>query len=323
MATSPLISVSGPHLPDLLFSARAAFIWNQTLKCVVWMNPAARAAFACSLENFTDLLPQSVLRRFAQCVRKQAGAEVTLKNGAGALRFSVERLELAGEQHGLIVSEIDVDGERRSHPQKLAPSPATARETNKPAEKAIPRNPPAPALTPEEMRAFKAIGRKVRRLTKGKRVEALASPPPCPDVASQPAPCAAGLPPEQAMQALRDALSAFDLVLFLDERLVIRRIEGRPARLGWRKAKLGGRPATEVIAPFEEATLRRMVKKLAGPATLAARSESGEVLSCRAALGRWKEGPIAYFLGFLALEFPECLEDRKPAAPVSTPRLAA
>ncbi len=177
------------------------------------------------------------------------------------------------------------------------------------------------------MRAFKAIGRKVRRLTNEKRAEA--SPPPRADVASRPAPNEAGLSPQQAMQALRDALSAFDLVLFLDERLVIRRIEGRPARLGWRKAKLAGRPAAEIVASFEEATLRRMVKKLAGPAsqgaqeTLAARSESGEVLSCRAALGRWKEGPIAYFLGFLALEFPECLGDRKPAVAVPTTRLAA
>ncbi len=145
MATRSAYIRVRPPFAGPFFSARAAFIWNHTLKCVVWMNPAARAAFACALEDFTGTLPQSALRRFAQCVRKQAAAEVTLKKGgAGALRFLVDRLDLAGEQDGLIVSEIDASEARRSQPQKLAPSPATAREPNKPAAKTIPHNPPAP-----------------------------------------------------------------------------------------------------------------------------------------------------------------------------------
>jgi hypothetical protein len=326
LATSPLSTVAG-HQPfsDLLFSPRAAFIWNHTRKGVAWMNPAARAAFGLCLKDFSDSLPLSLIRHFARRVEVGAGGPLKVKIGReAALKCSVEPLKLAGGQDGLIIAEVPAEGESRAASGKTAKSP------KEPARKA-PRAPNylkepahAPMLTAEEMRAFKAIGRKVRRLCKEKKRSQAAT------AASPPSPLAlesAGQAPEQAAQALKDVLSAFDLVLLLDRGLDIMRVEHRTQRLGWRKASLHGKPFADLLLPVEQAVLRRMLKKLdkarCSKDTLAVLGAGGNSMHCLAVLGRWEEGGCAYFLALLSLELPARLKKRQAVSAAAATRLAA
>ena len=231
MAKSPT-TVAGAHpLSDLLFSPRAAFIWNHTRKSVAWMNPAARAAFALRLDDFAASLPTSLIRRFGQFAEKKEGGAAKVKiPGVPGLNCSIEILKLADGQDGLIVAEL---GEGEEHPAPPGPStfPKPAKSPKKPLRKTVtrqrrtvPKTPPT--LTAEEMRAFKAVGRKVLRLCEDKEQrskEAAAAVP-------LPAPSDFAILPEQPAHALKDILAAFDLVLFLGERLDIVGIQGRAAR---------------------------------------------------------------------------------------------
>jgi hypothetical protein len=133
----------------------------------------------------------------------------------------------------------------------------------------------------------------------------------------------------RSAQALTDVLAAFDLVLFLSECLDIVGIQGRPARLGWRKAKLAGKTVGDLLAPSDRAILRRMLKKLHGQTahrskdTLVVCGENGNSMPCRAVLGRWEEGSAAFFLAFVSLELPARLKCSQPAKSVAAARLAA
>ena len=334
MAKGPT-TVAGVHpLSDLLFSPRAAFIWNHTRKSVAWINPAARAAFALRLEDFSASLPPSLIRRFGQFTERKEGGTAKVKLAGGPnLNCSVEILKLADGQDGLIVAEA---GESEVRIPAQAPSRRTAAAPKKSVRKApsgtarprrkSPKTPPA--LTDEEMRAFKAVGRKVLRLCKEKNhLPPAAAPLP---VAPAPSPFGAGaLSPDRSAQALADVLTVFDLVLFLGENLDIVRLQGRAPRLGWRKAKLAGKTAGDLLLPFDQAILRRMCKRLSGQAskssrdTLVVQREDGTGVPCRAVLGHWGEGGVAYFLALLSLELPARLKRPQPVNAVAASRLAA
>ena len=329
LAKSPT-NVAGAHpLSDLLFSPRAAFIWNHTRKSVAWMNPAARAAFALRLEDFSASLPASLIRRFAQFAeRKEGGAAKVKIPSVPGLNCSIEILKLADGQDGLIVAELG-EGEERQSP----PVPSTSRKPAKGLKKTVrkagtrqhrtaPRTPPT--LTAEEMRAFKAVGRKVLRLCEHKKHSKEAAAP-----VSLPAPSDIASSQEWPTHALRDIVAAFDLVLFLGESLDIVSIQGQPARLGLRKAKLAGKSVGDLVLPYDRTILRRMMKKLQRQTAYGSRDallicgENGNAKPCRAILGRWDDGDAAFFLALLSLDLPARLRRSQRADSAAAARLAA
>jgi hypothetical protein len=324
-------TVAGAHpLSDLLFSPRAAFIWNHTRKSVAWMNPAARAAFDLRSEDFSASLPASLIRRFAQFTeRKQGGAAKVKIPGVPGLNCSIEFLKLADGQDGLIVAELGEGEKLQSPPVPFTPrKPAKSpRKTHRNEVARQRRTAPKtqPTLTAEEKRAFKAVGRKVLRLCEDKKQHskevAAAVPLPAPsDIASS---------PERPTHALSDILSAFDLVLFLGEGLDIVGLQGQAARVGLRKAKLGGKSVGDLMLPYDRTILRRMMKKLRCQAAYGSRDvliicgENGNAKPCRAILGRWEEGDAAFFLALLSLDLPARLRRPQSADSAAAARLAA
>jgi hypothetical protein len=329
LAKSPT-TVAGAHpLSDLLFSPRAAFIWNHTRKSVAWMNPAARAAFALRLEDFSASLPASVIRRFADFTERQEGGATKVKiPGVPGLKCSIGILKLADGQDGLIVAELGEGEERQSPPvASTSRTPAkaprkTVRKTGTTQRRTGPKT--APTLTAEEMRAFKAVGRKVLRLCEDKKHSKNAAA-----AVSLPAPSEDAISPEGPTHALRDMLAAFDLVLFLGERLDIVGIQGQAAPLGLRKAKLAGKSVGDLMLPYDRAILRRMMKKLQRQATYGSRDalvicgEKGSAKPCRAIIGRWEDGDAAFFLALLSLDLPARVRRPQRARSAAAARLAA
>jgi len=293
------------------------------------MNPAARAAFALRLEDFSASLPASLIRRFSQFTERKEGGVAKVKiPGVPGLNCSIEILKLADGQDGLIVAELGEGEEFQSPPapstfRKPAKSPKkTLRKAVTGQRRAAPKTPPT--LTAEEMRAFKAVGRKVLRLCEDKKhsKEAAAA-------VSLPAPSDVPSSPERPAHALKDILAAFDLVLFLGERLDIVGIQGHAARLGLRKANLAGKSVGDLVLPYDRAILRRMMKKLQGQAAYGSRDalvicgENGNAKPCRAILGRWEDGDAAFFLALLSLDLPARLRRPQRADAVAAARLAA
>ncbi len=287
------------------------------------MNPAARAVFALRLEDFSASLPASLIGRFAHFAEGKQGGFAKVKiPGAASLSCSIEILKLADGQDGLIVAEVGDEEERQA-----TPAPANFRKAKSESKKTLKKAPansaqprrktlqtPA-ALTAEEMRAFKAVGRKVLRLCVDKKcLKEL------PAAAALPAPASSESPsPESPAQPLTEVLAAFDLVLFLSEGLDIVGVQGRATRLGWRKAKLARKTVHDLFAPYDRALLRRMLKKLRGQSvygsrdTLVVCSENGKALPCRAVAGRWDQDNAAFFLAFISLEPPARLKRSQAA----------
>ncbi len=248
---------------DLLFSPRASFIWDHTTCAITWMNAAARSKFGLDAKKAQAALPAGVAARLAE------GFDAANANGktSGTVRFKAGRhpaipctfevMELAGGHKGLIVSEAAATQEPAN--VLRLPTPPKKKTVAKPSGKQpaaqtkrqpAPSNPAAPIsqLTPEELRAFKAIGRTVRRLAREKQRRASAVPKAS---AAEPPPQALPGADMQGTSAL--LFSAFDLVLFLDRDFVISRTEGRPQQIGCRKSDLLGKPAANVLLPAEQA----------------------------------------------------------------------
>jgi hypothetical protein len=300
------------------------------------MNPAARAAFALGLEDFSASLPAGLIRRFAQFAHRNEGGFAKVKiPGAPSLGCSIEILKLADGQDGLIVAEVGDEEERR-----LSPAPSNAKESKSEPKKTIKKAPAGsvkgsrktpqtpPVLTAEEMRAFKAVGRKVLRLCAEKKCpnEPTAGGGPLPAPASPESPAGS---PDRLAQTLTDVLAAFDVVLFLGEGLDIVGVRGRATQLGWRKANLTGKTVGALLAPYDRALLRRMLKKLRSQTvygsrdTLVVSSENGEALPCRAVAGHWGHENAAFFLAFISLDLPARLKRTQPASGMAPGRIAA
>ena len=321
---------------DLLFSPRASFIWDHTTCTITWMNAVARSKFGLDAKKVQAALPARATARLAE------GFEAAKVNGTacGTVRFKAgrhpavsctfEAMELAGGHKGLIVSEAAAPQEP-ANVLRLPTSPKKKAAAKPPGKQAAAQRKRPPTLstpdaavcqlTPEEMRAFKAIGRTVRRLAREKRLAATAAP-----LAPASQPPQQALPGLDAQSAAAVMFSAFDLVLFLDHDFAVIRTEGRPQQIGWRKARLLGKPAANVLPPTEQAIFRRMVKKLEAGAkvcrdTLLLSGEAGGNVPCRALLSCWPDGNAHYFLALLSLNVPARLK-RSPAFPQIT-RLAA
>ncbi len=287
------------------------------------MNGAARAKFGLGAEALQAEPSAGVVSRLTQGF----GAAQASANGtaSGSIRFKAGRYpaipcvfevtDLAGGHKGLIVS----DAAEAPEPANVVrlPAPAKNKAAAKPPGKrpAAPKRQTAPAkpaaapgcqLTAEELRAFKSIGRTVRRMAREKQRSAKAASASAPDSA-QPPRQAAPVPETQAAPDL--LFSAFDLVLFLNRDLAVVRTEGRPQAVGCRKSGLLGKPAANVLAPAEQAIFRRMVKKLNAGAktcrdTLVLSGETRSSVPCRAVLSRWPGADAPYVLALLSLCLP-------------------
>jgi hypothetical protein len=287
------------------------------------MNAAARSKFGLDAKKAQAALPAGVTARLAE------GFDAAKANGktCGTVRFKAGRhpatpctfevMELAGGHAGLIVSEAAATQEPANVLQ--LPTPPNKKAVAKPSGKQpaaqterqpASSNPAAPIsqLTPEELRAFKAIGRTVRRLAREKQRRPSAVPKAS---AAEPPPRALPGAEMQGTSAL--LFSAFDLVLFLDGNFIITRTEGRPQQIGCRKSDLLGEPAANVLLPAEQAIFSRMVKKMNAGAkicrdTLMLSGKAGGSVPCRAVLSRWPDGNAHYFLALLSLNLPARLK---------------
>jgi hypothetical protein len=296
------------------------------------MNPAARAAFGLTLADFSNALAASLIRSFGRCVKNRVPSSVAVKiGGAAPLRCSVEILQLAGGENGLIVAEVEADSDvapaaprvcRKKQAVAATPKPKKRRAPSVKAAPAKPASPPA--LSTDEARAFQAVGRKIRRLCEKKRIASAE----CAAAAAAPARPQPPLPDIEAAQTLRAALAVFDLVLLLGEGLQVVRVEGRP-RLSWSKADLMGRPVSDLVPAADQAQVRRMLGRLKRGAWTARDSlhvfdAQGNPTLCRAVLGRHDQGAAAFFFGVVSLELPERLKKRTPdARDRAVPSLAA
>ncbi len=334
MATSPLTAIAGHHpLADLLFSPRAAFIWDHTQQVVAWMNAAARSKLKLSTEGLSEAIPKALHLRFAKCFAQRS--RKTKMESTFELRIprlppfscSIEVLKLAGDHDGLIVAEVEAAPSLTNKPPRRLPS-GKAAPNSKPLRSQA-ANAPSPSpegnraavaqLTPEEWRSFKAIGRKVRKLCREKE-HAMSPSQPAPEATPASIYHSGKVEPskEQALGNLRAFLSAFDLVLLLDKRFQIVRVEGRSPRLGWRKTSLQGMYAAELLPLPEKAIFQRMTRRVEAQAaqacreTLIARDESGACVPCRVILGRWANGNADFFLALLSLELPHRLKRLQP-----------
>jgi len=327
LAASPNIATAGYNpFPDLLFSPRAAFIWDHTRQAVTWMNAAARSKSGLAIQDLQTALPGTLIRRFAQCFagsKGKQGKTVKLRLGAlPVLDCSLEVIELAGGHRGLVVAEagpaqdaagiVSPSAQSNKTKAKLSGSaPAAATRAKKPSK----RGAPVPQLTPEELRAFRAIGRTVRRLAEDKRRASSSAKPSAASIVPLQSNSTCGV---QAVQTL--LFSAFDLVLLLDKNFSIVGSEGRPQRLGWRKSSLLGKPAAQLLLAKEQAIFDRLTKKLSLEGiqicrdSLVVSGEAGGTVPCRIVLGRWPEGGAQYFLALLSLSMPSRLKRLQPQA---------
>jgi len=322
LAKRPLTTPAGqPSVPDLLFSPRAAFIWNDAQKTVAWMNPAARASFELCVEDFAAALPKDIVRQLSR-LTDEGGGTLRLK-----LKFSrrpplvcaAELLHLADGQKGLIVAETDGDWVPASAP--VAPRPQRTLPRRKMGKKGAPLPAPVP-LTDEEMSAFRALGRKMKRLCAEKRKRpAPITPPALPSI--RPETIASPPPAENILQI-------FDLILLLDRDLDVVGVEGRAAIFGWKKAQLLGKPVLDLVADAERKIVRGMAKRLSAPRGRAAKETllvakgAGEPLACRAALCHWDGERAVYALFLISLELPQRLKrSRAQTLAPQTSRLAA
>ncbi len=304
---------------------------------------AARTKFDLSAQALTESLGAASSRRFTQFFLADRGDRAKKKTfklrlaGAKAVDCSLDTFLLAGGDEGLIVVEREAaevspkyhlqpsnTGKQAARSKKISRTapPLSGGETGR-----APR--PVPHLTDDELSAFKAIGRKVRKLCREKSlagITAAGARPPIPAHGANPA-----LPAGVGARGLPDVFSAFDLVLFLAGDFRIIDIEGRAQRLGWRKPSLRGKPACEVLNFSEQAIFHRMAAKLNTKAarvsreTLLARDENGNPMPCRAALGRWLKDDAAYYFALISLDLPYRIRRLQLRAvdPVMPQRLAA
>jgi hypothetical protein len=294
------------------------------------MNAAARTKLGLTVQELTPSLPAMVRRKFARIARvavtgKEADPIVEFGLAARpAALWSLDYLSLANGQHGIIVTEEDAP------PEEQAQSPASQRSRNKvkktrskPAPLYRPltaRKPPlrgagpAAQLSPDELRAFEALGRKVRKLWREKQQSAQEA-----RKAEKPAPHkAANADAAGEDQRLKDLISAFDAVLFLDEDFRVLRIAGNPRRLDWRRSDLKARPLASLFALSEHPIVAGMVKRLDRASvrtcreTLLAIGTAGAAAPCRATLGRWANGDATYFVTLVMLKLPLRLKRFSP-----------
>jgi hypothetical protein len=226
-------------------------------------------------------------------------------DGVAPSALIFERWILSDGHEGVIVQEAD----ERTRPRAAAAVGKAPRRKAAKSQPATAEASAAPALTPGELRAFKAIGRKVRRLCRDKealvdvRLSAVARPAPLPEgnVISMRAP-----------DSFKPLLLAFDLTVLLGADFdILKIVEGRPQRFGWNWPSLKGQPASSLFQRSSRLSFERMTARLYGvkagvtKETVIVAAGEGTEFACRAVLGRWPHAGADFFLALLSLDMPE------------------
>ncbi len=272
MAASPPSPRAQTVWSDLLFSPQPAWLWDADREAFVWANPSARERFGPDLAFLGQKLPRRTLRRLsavARYKRRPALSRESLPLEAGStdeLLLDLEGFRLADGHAGLIVKAAPGDdkaGPANAKPSARAKTTAALRQkmAPRPAAKAAAAKAGPSALTPEELAAFRAIGRKVRRLCREKRQAASAS------IFSakpgQPAPRPSTVTPAREDAASR-LVEAFDALIRIDHDGRILSLGGRLCRhAGWTLRDYRGHDLTRLAHDGEHAALRSIFARLA------------------------------------------------------------
>lgn len=323
MAIKARTPAAGTHpLADLLFSPSAVFIWDGDRDAVAWMNGAARAKYQRTVAELTASLSKATRTKLAVFSAQPAAQGKPLKLSLKVAKFSpadclIEPLKIAGGHRGLIVAEAEAQTRQGAKAEPRAEASSTKTVPNVSRKSGAGQaskndapsycNAPAPELTPEELRSFRAIGRKVRKLCRERlrKGEVSTGPGPSPPLAE-----GAQKPLERpgpgAYALLSAILPSFDLFLILDRSFRVLKVEGHSQRLGWRKSALRGMAVADLLPSSERRNLDRMASKAASTQQtsrehLLAQTSAGAFVPCRAVLGPWPFERAAFFLALISL----------------------
>ncbi len=317
MTTNALSAGGSDPLTDLLFSSRAAFIWDHSKAAVSWMNAAARGKFGLAADELSRMLPRDAAETLSSFVKPGGGSLKT--PGFLVLKlpkrrrgfFSMEFIELADGAPGAIVTETG---------RIAGQAPPASLPIRKPAKKRVvkKRNSPAPVkLTPRELQSFKSIGKAVFKLCGEKQASTIVPLPGAfPSSAFE---CAGSRnkPPRESLEPFLSAsslLGAFDLVLYLDRAGKILQCDGRPQRIGWRKSSLTRASAACLFPDAERGVFWRMTAQLDRDSSavnrevLLLRDEAGEISPCCAIVAPVSAHGAHYLLALLSFKLPQRLK---------------
>jgi hypothetical protein len=330
---------------DSFLSGSAALLWDCERSVFLWINAAAGAALGCSAESLT----QRLSRRTKSQLQRLQGVDATIKAstsikigvpGGTPIDFNPVPMEIEGGRQGLLLTaNREGEKEKRAVAKSQAQARALAAPAHSGARKKRSRGPfqknaaaadpvalkaaPAPKLTEEEARAFKALGRKVRKLC---RQKALALNAPKPVAVAKPK--ADGV---AALAALTLIMKAFDGFLILNSTGHITKLRGKCNRLGISSSELSGQSATALFSATTAPSLKRAFAQIARGQAQTAQldlmlaSKDGSPAPCRVTLGRWPMDESSFFLALTLapLSTHELPKKRSPLTAEIPSRLAA
>lgn len=289
---------------DLLFSSKAAWVWDAGSGEFIWASASARTRFGNDLIRFRQSLPRPTLRRLKAVSgfkRRPLLLKEPLALDTGDARpvlCELEGLRLVDGRLGLIVREAAAEDVTSFHPP-TKPSPRTEapprRQTNlRPArQKAATgaKQQAQPSLSAEELACFRAVGRRVRKLCVARCANTHASAN-----ASSPSSPASKVREirDEAAATRPDArlLQAFDAFVDLTPDGVVKAVSGRFSRsAGWGMQSYAGADIEAFACVQDQPRLRVLLEKaIREPARaisgeLMLRSRDGRLLPCRVVFG--------------------------------------
>jgi PAS domain S-box-containing protein len=342
----------------LLFSPRPAWLWDADRRAFLWANAAARARFGGDLNAFQSSLPAATILRLAAIARWKRRMEATgerLDFGgkpAASLSCNLERLKLSDGHAGLLVAEALEEKKERRDRAGTASGEEARRGQSKTAgkralrserrDRSVPLRPapakaaPAPAahaaapLAADDLAAFKAVGRKVRRLCREKVSAATHS-------VSRPA----IQQPEQAPQANKPErpapqlptpgaaiVQAFDALFRLSADGLIVSASGRLCRsAGWTPRIIEGQEAAALATAKDRERLEKLLQKgrerpeRANSAEILLEGRDGQLLPSRLVLvSESGEGDQGIWMAAISLKMSPrllraVLQSREPNSP--------
>jgi PAS domain-containing protein len=279
---------------DLLFSPRAAWLFDASAGQFLWGSPSARERFGADLAGFAERLPRSTMKRLLSISRfKRRPLIVTeplvLGHGGESLPCRIEALSLADGSTGLIIRDARGEpagpaglAQRQSAPPKPAPRAST------PVRGAVARDGAAsPRLSPEDEQALRAIGRRVRRLCRAKQAERN-EPQAARAAMARPAKAAGSRDAAQCPELDARILQAFDAFAELDGQGRITSLSGRLCRAaGWSARDSTGLPLMAFAQGKDRSRIEALIARLqrepgrVASADLLFRANSGAPLACR------------------------------------------
>jgi PAS domain-containing protein len=298
---------------DLLFSSKAAWIWDAGSGEFIWASASARARFGEDLTGFRQSLPRPTLRRL-KAVSGFKRRPLSLKEPL-ALRAAdvqpvlceLEGLRLVDGRFGLIIREASADDvtspqspSQRRPRNVLLPQPQGTKLRPKQAAGTGAKQRSQPSLSAEELACFRAVGRRVRKLCAARNTQGQATADA--SVRSSSPACElqeiTGGAPAPRPDAL--LLQAFDAFVELRPDGVIQTVSGRFSRsAGWGMRSYAGADVEAFAAAQDQPRLRALLEKAIGePARavsgeLMLQSRDGRLLPCRVIFGlRPTEGAL-------------------------------